>query len=307
MSVMQYRRLGLAGIRVSAIGLGGNNFGRFCDERETAAVVNRALELGVNFIDTAESYGDGLSEELIGKALRGRRGEAVIATKTGALGEPEPRLTRRRLMERLEGSLRRLGTDHVDVYYLHFPDPSTPIEESLRALEDMVRAGKVVYPAISNYAAWQLAEIMAICERRQWSPPVAVQSAYNLLDRRVEAELVPAAERFGLSLVPYFPLAGGFLTGKYRRGQPAPEGTRGHGSDRFQRMWLHDANFERLERWSAWASERGHTPAALAVAWLLARPAVCSVIAGATRPEQLEANVRALELELSPDDLAAIG
>jgi 1-deoxyxylulose-5-phosphate synthase len=304
---MEYRRLGRAGTRVSAIGLGTNNFGRFCDERQSAAVVHRALDLGVNHIDTAESYADGVSEEHIGKALRGRREEAVIATKTGSLMEAEPRLTRGRIMRRLEASLRRLETDHVDLYYLHFPDPSTPIEESLRALEDMVRAGKVLYPAVSNYAAWQVAEMLGLAQLERWTAPVVVQAGYSLVDRGVERELLPAVRRFGMALVPYFPLAGGFLTGKYRRGEPPPEGTRGHGNQRFQQQWLTDANFDRLERYQAFASERGLEVTQLALAWLLSEPAVCSVIAGATRPEQVEANVRAGEWKLSAEDRQAIG
>jgi aryl-alcohol dehydrogenase-like predicted oxidoreductase len=303
---MEYRQLGRAGVRASAIGLGTNTFGRFCDEAQSAAVVHRALELGVNLIDTAESYSSGVSEEHIGKALRGRRSEALIATKTGALGEAPPRLTRRRIIERLEASLRRLETDYVDLYYLHFPDPATPFEESLRALEELVASGKVVYPALSNYSAWQVAEALALADRHGWPPPVVLQSEYNLLNRSAEAELLPALRHYGLALIPYFPLAGGFLTGKYRRGAPAPEGTRGHGSEAFQKRWLTDANFDRLDRWQRFAEARGRSTAELALAWLLAEPAVCSVIAGATRPEQVEANVKAAEWKLSPEDRAEV-
>ncbi|HEX6548786.1 MAG TPA: aldo/keto reductase [Candidatus Dormibacteraeota bacterium] len=291
---------------MSAIGLGGNTFGRFCDEAQTAAVINRALDLGVNLIDTAESYGGGVSEEFVGKAIRGRRQEVLLATKTGALGEPAPRLTRRRIIERLDASLRRLGTDYVDLYYLHFPDPLTPLEESLRALEEVVASGKVVYPALSNYPAWQVAEALRLGERGSWAPPVLLQSEYSLLNRGVEAELLPALRHYGLGLIPYSPLAGGFLTGKYRRGEPAPAGTRGHGSEGFERRWLTEANFDRLDGWHEFAAGQGRSSAGLALSWLLAEPVVCSVIVGATRPEQVEANVRAAEWRLSPEERAAV-
>lgn len=303
---MRFGRLGLAGAHVSRAGLGGNTFGRYCDQRATAAIVDRALGLGVNFIDTAESYSDGVSEELLGKALKGRRHEVVLATKTGSLAEPPPRLTRARILGRLEASLKRLGTDHVDLYYLHFPDPLTPIEESLRAMEDMVRSGKVIYPACSNYSGWQIAEMLGICRSAGLAPPVVSQSPYNLLDRRVAAEVIPACLNFGLSLVPYSPLAGGFLTGKYRPGEPAPSGSRGEDNDRFHKLWLQDGNFAALDRYRRFAEARGHSSGELALAWLAAQPVVCSVIAGATSPEQVELNVRAVDWELSEADLAEL-
>ncbi len=307
---MEYRRLGKSGVRVSVVGLGGNNFGRFCDESETAAIVHRALDLGVNFIDTAESYSNGASEDLIGKALKGRRDEVVVATKTGVRTEPGSeaggRLTRKRVVARLEASLRRLQTDYVDVYYLHFPDPQTPIEETLRALDDMVRAGKVLYPACSNYPAWGVAEMVGICDRRGHAPPVVTQNAYSLLDRGVEQEVVPACLHLGLSLVPYSPLAGGFLTGKYRRGSAPPAGTRGHASDAWQRNWLTEKHFDMLDRLEAFAAARDRSAGAGAVAWLIAQPVVCSVIAGATSAAQVEANVQAGAWILSEADLAEL-
>jgi len=304
---MEYRRLGKSGVRVSAVGLGGNTFGRFCDEAATAAIVDTALELGVNFIDTAELYSNGVSEELLGKALKGRRHDVVLATKTGARDEPGSeaggRLTRKRIVERLEASLKRLGTSYVDVYYLHFPDPQTPIEESLRALDDMVTAGKILYPACSNYPAWEVAEMISICDRRGFASPVVTQNPYSLLDRRVERELAPACIHFGLSIVPYSPLAGGFLTGKYRRGSAPPAGTRGHASEAWQRNWLTKERFDLLERLEAFAAARDQSVGALAVAWLLAQPVVCSVIAGATSAAQVEANVQAAGWILSEPDL----
>jgi aryl-alcohol dehydrogenase-like predicted oxidoreductase len=300
---MEMRTMGLTGVRVSAVGLGTNQFGRRVDETGVSAVLDKAVELGVNFIDTAEMYSDGLSEELLGKALKGHRHQFVIATKTGGASEPLGRLSRRQMLSRLEASLKRLGTDHVDLYYLHFPDPGTPLDESIRALDDMVRSGKVVYPAISNHPAWQVAEAMGICDVHNYAKPVVVQDEYNLLVRKPETEMVPACRHFGLSLVPYSPLAGGFLTGKYRRGRPTPAGVRGSNNKRFEQTWLTEAHFEALERFEKFAQQRGHTIGALAMSWLLAQPLVCSVIAGVTSPDQLEANVRMAEWKLEPDDL----
>lgn len=298
---MRYRRLGPAGAVVSEVGLGTNNIGRRVDERGAAALLDKAQEVGVNFIDTAESYGGGLSEEFLGAALRGRRDEFVVATKTGA-GDEAGKLSRGRIQRRLEASLERLQTDHVDVYYLHFPDPGTPLDESLRALDDLVRAGKVIYPAISNHPAWQVAEAVGAARHQGWAAPVVTQNSYSLLDRAAEAELLPACRHLGLSLVPYSPLAGGFLTGKYRRGAPVPEGVRGSGNERFQQRWLRDEMFDALDRLENFAKESGRSPLELAMAWLLAETAVCSVIAGATSPEQLEQNAAAAERPLSASE-----
>jgi aryl-alcohol dehydrogenase-like predicted oxidoreductase len=296
---VEYRRLGLAGATVSAVGVGCNQFGGAADAPTSARIVQRALELGVTHFDTAESYGDGRSEDFLGRALKGHRDEVVIATKTGSLMLPEGRLSRRAIVARLDASLKRLGTDHVDLYYLHFEDPGTPLEESLRALDDMVRAGKVLYPALSNHPAWKVALGMGICDRRGFAPPVVTQDPYNLIERDVEAELLPACRHFGLSLIPYFPLAAGFLTGKYRRGEEPPAGSRGHRSEGFRRKYLVPSNFDALDRFQRFAAERGRDVAELAVAWLLARPEVCSVITGATSPEQVEANVKAAEWKLA--------
>ncbi len=291
-------------MQVSEIGLGGNTFGNPVDATGTKAIVNTALELGVNFIDTAESYSKGVSEEHLGKALAGRRHDVVLATKTGApSGDAGGRLTRTRLVARIEASLERLGTDYVDLYYFHFPDPLTPIDESLRAIDDLVRAGKVRYPTVSNYQAWEVAEMIGVCERRGYEPPAASQVSFSLLDRAAEKEMVPACAHLGVSIVPYSPLAGGFLTGKYARGGPVPEGTRLARVERARQARLTDANFDALEGYSAFASARGHTVGELAVSWLLAHQVVCSVIAGATAPAQVEANVRAAEWALSADEV----
>lgn len=306
---MEYRRLGASGVFVSAIGLGGNTFGRFCDASQTARVVHQALDLGINFIDTADLYAAGLSEEYIGKAIADRRDAVVLATKTGfplGDGPNDVGLSYRRIIASLEASLRRLGTDYVDVYYLHRPDPHTPIEESLRALDDLVRAGKIRYAACSNYAGWQIADMVGICERRGYVKPIVSQSLYNLLDRGIEAEVIPACTHYGMSVVPYAPLAGGFLTGKYRPGQPPPPGTRGAASEAWQQQRLTPENFARLEALEGFARERGHTVGELAIAWLLAQPVVCSVIAGATSPEQVQANVAAGEWTLTAEDLVEI-
>lgn len=299
---MQYRPLGRTGVHVSAVGLGGNQFGTTCDAAQVARIVHRAIDLGVTFIDSAEMYGHGASEETLGKALADRWNDVFLATKTGA-GDDPGKLSRQRIAERLEGSLRRLGTDHVDLYYLHRPDPTTPLEESQRALEDAVHAGKVRYAGISNHPAWQVAEAVGIAQRHGWTAVAASQMQYSLLERGVEAEMLPACEHLGLSLVPYSPLAAGFLTGKYEKGAPPPPNTRlGRAPGPAARRLTPD-NFEKLERYRAFASARGHTVGELAVAWLLAHPVVCSVIAGAVSPEQVEANAKAAEWALTLDEV----
>ncbi len=306
---MEYRCLGNSGLQVSVAGLGTNNFGRRCDASETAAVVGQALDLGVNFIDTADVYGDGLSEEYIGRALRGRRHDIVIATKfesatrEGPLGRGA---SRRYLMDAVEVSLRRLKVDYIDLYQVHFWDPKTPIEETMRALDDLVHQGKVRYLGCSNFSAWQVVEAQwtARCERL--SPFISAQNRYNLLERDVERELVPVCGRYGLGLIPFAPLASGFLTGKYRSGEPAPPGTRFGGGPRMERNYLVGENFARLAPLERFAAERHHTVGELALAWLGSQPVVGSVISGATRSEQVEENVRALEWRLTSEDLAEV-
>jgi aryl-alcohol dehydrogenase-like predicted oxidoreductase len=301
---MRHRPLGRTGVQVSALGLGTNQFGRVVDEGGAKAIIDRAQELGVNFIDTAESYGGGASEELLGKALAGRRDAFIVATKTGAGSDPG-RLTRHRIAQRLDASLRRLATDHVDLYYLHFPDAATPLEESLRALEDASRAGEIRYAAISNHASWQVAEAVGIAARHGWSAVAASQMEYSLLERGVEREMVPACTHLGVSLVPYFPLAGGFLTGKYEPGVAPPPNTR-FGRAQQRPRYLTDENFEKLARWKSFAAERGHDVGELAIAWLLAHPVVCSVISGATSPDQLASNAKAVDWELGSEEIAGI-
>jgi aryl-alcohol dehydrogenase-like predicted oxidoreductase len=306
---MNHRRLGRSGLFVSEIGLGGNTFGRFCDAPQTAAIVNQALDLGITFIDTADSYNGGLSEEYIGQALKGRRAEAIICTKTGwdvGDGPNDQGLSRRRIMQRIDGSLKRLGTDYVDVYYMHRPDPHTPIEESLRAMDDLVRSGKVRYVACSNFAGWLIATMAGICERNGYQTPVVSQSLYNILERQIEDEVIPASEHHGLSIVPYAPLASGFLTGRYRPDEPVPENSRGHLSEAWRARRLTDWNFRAQDVLGRFADERDHTISELAISWLLAQAPVCSVIAGATSPEQVVANARASDWELTLSDLSEI-
>lgn len=303
---MQYRPLGRTGVQVSAVGLGGNQFGTTCEAAQTAAIVHRALDLGVNFIDSAESYGNGASEEVLGKALAGRWNDVILATKTGGGNDPG-KLSQRRIVQRLDASLRRLGTDHVDLYYLHFPDAATPLEESLRALEDTVRAGKIRYVGISNHPAWQVAEAAGIAERNGWSPVATSQVRYNLLDRSAEAEMIPACEHLGISLVPYSPLGSSFLTGKYTLEALPPPDSRFGRRPQTGAPYLTPERFAELDRYRAFAEARGHTVGELAIAWLLARAVVCSVIAGVTRPEQVEANVKAADWALTPENLREVG
>jgi aryl-alcohol dehydrogenase-like predicted oxidoreductase len=303
---MRNSTLGSSGVQVSEICLGGNTFGSPCDQATTSRIVGKALDLGVNFIDTADRYANGTSEEFIGNALKGRRDDVVIATKTGARYEPGwesgGRLTRRRITAKLEASLRRLQTDRIDVYYCHFPDPLTPIEETLRVLDDLVRAGKILYPACSNFAGWELADIAHICAAGRCAPMVAAQHRYNLINRVIEAEVIPAAEKFGMAIIAYSPLAAGFLTGKYRSNEPLPPGSRFAGSADYRNTLLTAANFQALERYECYAAERGATIAELALGWLLAQPAVCSAIVGATSEIQVEQNIKAAQFTLSYEE-----
>lgn len=303
---MQYRSLGSTGVQVSAVGLGGNQFGSTCDASTTASIVHRALDLGVNFVDSAESYSSGASEECLGKALGGRWNDVVLATKVGAGNDPG-KLSRRRIVQRLDASLKRLGTDHIDLYYMHFPDPTTPLEESLRALEDAVRAGKIRYIGISNHPAWQVAVAVGMTRRHGWNQIAASQVRYNLIDRSAEAEMIPASEFLGLSLVPYSPLGSSFLTGKYALGAAPPPDTRFGRRPQAAAQYLTPEQFTKLDAWRAFAEARGHSVGELAIAWLLAHPVVCSVIAGVTKPEQLAANVKAAEWVLTADEVREVG
>lgn len=295
MTDMRFRRLGGSGLKVSVVGLGCNNFGRRLDATATTRVVHAALDRGITLFDTADVYGAGQSEEYLGQALSGRRDEIVIATKfLSAMGEgPMQRGgSRGYLRKAVEASLRRLQTDHIDLYQMHGPDPETPIEETLSALNDLVHEGKVLYIGSSNFAGWQMADAAWVARTHGWAPFVSAQNHYSLLERGVERDIIPACEHFDIGMLPFFPLANGLLTGKYRRGQPPPAGTRLAGSSNPDR-WLSDEKFDVVERLERFAAERGLTLLQIAIGGLAAQPQVASVIAGATKPEQIEANVLA--------------
>jgi aryl-alcohol dehydrogenase-like predicted oxidoreductase len=304
---MKLRRLGGSGLKVSAVGIGCNNFGMRIDEAQTQAVVDAAVEAGINFFDTADVYGGSKSEEFLGKAIGKRRHDLVIATKFG-MGQGERQGgSRRWIMQACEASLKRLGTDYIDLYQMHRYDPETPLDETLRALDDLVSQGKVRYIGNSNYTGWQIADADWTARSKGLVPFVSAQNEFSLLQRRVEHEVLPACERFGLGFLPFFPLGSGLLTGKYKRGEPPPEGTRLAAWGPRGAQALNEKNFEKVEKLEAWAGERGHTILDLAFAWLLGHPAVSSVIAGATSPEQVKANAATAEWALTPEEVKQVG
>ncbi|WP_327011485.1 aldo/keto reductase [Dactylosporangium sp. NBC_01737] len=309
---MRYRRLGASGLTVSVVGIGCNNFGGRIDSDRAAEVVHAAIDLGVTLFDTADIYGatPGASEEALGAALGKRRDEVIVATKFGmdARGSNGPdwgaRGSRRYIARAVEASLRRLGTDYIDLYQLHFPDPQTPIEETLDALNALVQAGKVRYIGHSNFSGWQAADAAWTARTKHLAPFVSAQNSYSLLERSVEKDLVPALEHYGVGLLPFFPLSHGLLTGKYRRGESAPTGTR-LARDGFDKV-LAAAPWDTIERLEAVGKERGADLLAVAIGGLAARPAVTSVIAGATSAEQVRANVTAGAWVPTVEDQAAI-
>ena len=303
---MQYRQLGSTGLRVSTVGLGTNNFGFRMDEESSLRVAKFAVDQGINFFDTANSYGRGLSEERIGKALKGIRQDVIIATKVGnpmGDGTNDRGASRYHIMQQVEDSLRLLQTDYIDLYQIHRPDPNTPIEETLRALDDLVHQGKVRYIGGSNYNGWQTAEAVLTARSLGLTEFVTMQPEYNMLNRGIEAELLPFCDKYNIGILPYYPLASGFLTGKYLQGQEAPEGTRLAGNERAKENTLTDKNFSILSKLSKFAEDRGHPMVELAIAWLLAKPAVSSVIAGATKEEQVTANVKASDWDLTESEM----
>lgn len=308
---MRMKTLGKSGLKVSVVGLGCNNFGMKCDQTETDAVVGKALDLGITLFDTADMYGgQGGSETMLGKALGARRKDIVLATKFGlpmGSGGYMQGASRRYIMNAVEASLKRLGTDYIDLYQIHFPDPETPIEETLSALDDLVRAGKVRYVGSSNFTGWQLVEAWYIAEKKGYAKFISAQNHYNLLDRKIEADLVQAANAYGASVLPYFPLASGMLTGKYKRNAAGPNDSRLVMWGERAKSILTDANFDIVEKLEAFAAARGHTILDVAFGWLASQPHVGSVIAGATKPEQVELNVKAGEWEMSAEELAEVG
>ena len=311
---MRHTRLGRSGLTVSVVGLGCNNLGRpgtaTLEQAGTDAVVHAALDAGITFFDVADVYGaePGLSEERLGRALGARRDEVVIGTKFGmdmggvAGDDGGARGSRRYIVRAVEDSLHRLGTDWIDLYQFHTPDPATPIEETLRALDDLVRAGKVRYVGHSNRAGWQIAQAEYVARELGVERFVSAQNHYNLLDRRAELEVVPAAAEFGLGVLPYFPLANGLLTGKYSQGD-APEGSR---LSHVRQHMVADADLEQLAAFGRFARERGITEVQAAIGWLAAQGPVSSVIAGATRAEQVVENAAAADWLATAEDLAEL-
>ncbi|REF35529.1 aldo/keto reductase [Thermasporomyces composti] len=304
---MRYRFLGTSGLRVSVVGLGCNNFGSRLDLDRTRAVVDAALDAGITFFDTADSYGNrGGSEELLGQVLKGRRDQVVLATKFAsemgygpAAGAPGSRAYIRRAVE---ASLRRLRTDYIDLYQIHRPDPHTPIAETLAALDELVKEGKVRYIGHSNFSAWRLAEAAHVARELGTTPFVSAQNHWSLLERGVEADLVPAARHYGLGVLPYFPLANGLLTGKVRRGQPIPANSRLAGREDY----VTEEKLDRVEALVSWGERHGRSLLEIAIGALAAQPGCASVIAGATTPEQVKANAAAGEWEPTAEELAEI-
>jgi aryl-alcohol dehydrogenase-like predicted oxidoreductase len=306
---MEYRQLGNSGVRVSVIGLGTNRFGsKEVPQAEVDRIIDAAIESGINFIDTANVYNDGRSEETLGHALKGHTGRVVLASKFAYPKKEGPNTwgaSRYQMMQAIDKSLRRLQTDHIDLYYAHRWDDTTPIGETLRGLDDLIRAGKVCYIGASAYASWQLAHANVLAELKGWSRFVVVQSEYNMLKRDAERELLPYCRAHRVGFVPYYPLAGGFLTGKYERGKPLPPGSRGESVASVQEL-MTEPNYEKVTKLSAWARAQGRGVNELAQAWLLAQPRICSVITGAKRLDQLLSNVKAAGWKLSPEELGEV-
>ncbi|MCO6453693.1 MAG: aldo/keto reductase [Pirellulaceae bacterium] len=307
---MQYRKLGTTGVNVSRLCLGTMMFGGPTDETESVRIMHRALDEGINFLDTANMYNAGQSEVVVGRALAGRRHEVVLATKGGApVGEGplERGASRRHLTWQLEASLRRLGTDHIDLYYIHVPDYETPIEESLRALDDFVRQGKVLYIGCSNFRAWRVCEALWASDRRQLARFACVQPLYNLVNRDIEVELLPLCEAHGLGVVSYSPLARGILTGKYAPGSDFPEGSRAARNDRrMQQAELREESIRIASEIAAHCQQRGIVPSQFAAAWCLANRRITSIILGPRTMEQFSDNLGCLDVPIGPDDEALV-
>ncbi|MEJ6592485.1 MAG: aldo/keto reductase [SAR86 cluster bacterium] len=308
---MEYRNLGNTGLKVSIVGIGCNNFGRRCDAVATAAVVDAALDVGVNFFDSADIYGpNGLSEEYLGQAIKGKdRSSVIIASKFAnpmGAGDLMRGASRRYIMNAVDASLKRLGTDYIDLYQQHVPDDQTPIEETLRALDDLVRSGKVRYIGHSNFSGWQLTDAHWTARHHGLNPFVTAQNHYSLIDRRIEKDVVPAAQHFGIGILPYFPLASGLLTGKYQRGEAAPQGTRLAAWGERGAAALSEQNFAIVDKLTAFAQAHDRTLLELAMSWLATKPYISSVIAGATSAVQVEQNAAAAAWRLSDAEMAEV-
>lgn len=301
---MEQRQLGTSGLTVSAIGLGGNNFGDTVDGDEAIRTIQEAISQGVTFIDSADVYSMGRAEELVGQAISGQRESVVVSSKCGIqldIGQHAAGLSRRWIIQAAEDSLRRLGTDYIDVYFAHWPDSSTPIEETLRAMDDLVRSGKVRYLACSNYRAWEIAHSIGVSKQLGLERWVGAQNRWNLLDGLDSRELEQASEALGVGIIPHTPLASGLLTGKYEHDSEPQTGTR-LGDIAWLRSGLTEKRIAQAKSVQAWAEERGHTSAEAAIAWLLAHPVVSSVAVGALTTEQVAANIKAAEWVMTPEE-----
>ncbi len=311
---MEYRSLGRTGVKVSSLCLGCMMFGGRAGPEESMRIIDRALDAGINFLDTANVYSRGRSEEIVGEALRrtGRRHQVILATKVhGVMDDADPNArgnSRRHIIAQCEASLRRLQTDYIDLYQIHRPQPEIPIDETLRALDDLVRAGKVRYIGTSTFAAWQIVEALWVSERYGLNRFVCEQPPYNLLDRRIERELLPMARTFGIAVIPWSPLAGGLLTGKYRRGMEPPEDSRfaSYQSNPRYRRRMNERIWDVIEGLEPIAADKGVTLSQLALAWCMAQPGVTSPIIGPRTLEQLEDNLKALEVRITDEDRARI-
>lgn len=305
---MRYERLGHSGLEVSALGLGTNSFGSRADAKTSEHIIHAALDSGINFLDTANIYSDTASERIIGQAIEKRRDQVILATKAGlptGKGPNQQGSSRRHLELELENSLKRLRTDYVDLYQIHSFDPNTPLEETLRTLDDMIRAGKVRYIGASNYAAWELMKALGISDRLNLNRFISMQTSYSLADRTPEREMVPLCIDQGLGIIPYFPLAGGILTGKYTSATDAPAGSRLDKNPSFaQRM--SESSLALGRDVSRIAAEAGCSASSLSLAWLMEQPVVSSVIVGATRVEQVEDNLKSVELALQNSVMAQL-
>jgi aryl-alcohol dehydrogenase-like predicted oxidoreductase len=305
---VEFRQLGTSGLRVSAIGLGCNPFGNEVDAETAEAIVNRAIDLGVTYFDTADSYFEGRSEDYLGRALKGKRDGVIVATKVGnrtGPGQNDTGASRKHIVDSCEASLRRLQTDYIDVYQIHTPDRSMPVEETMRALDDLVRSGKVRYIGCSNYFEWEVVEAQWTARAKGLTEFVSCQDFYNLLYRDIEKRMTPLCVKYGLGMISYFPLAGGLLSGAYKRGVAPEPGSRGAIRPTF-RTWDTDRNWSVQEKLVEFASAHGWALSQLAIAWLLSRPMMATTIAGADKPEHIETNVKALAVKFTPEDLAEI-
>ena len=307
---MQYRKLGNSGLDISTVGIGTNNFGRRMDLNATQKVIHKAIDLGINFFDTSNTYGNQLSEEYIGKTItKDIRRNIIIATKFGMDMGGIPNnigASRKHILEQVDDSLKRLNSDYIDLYQIHVPDPHTPILETLTPLNDLVRSGKVRYIGCSNFAGWQIAQAMETSRKESLEAFVSNQPEYSMLNRSIETEILPACENYKLGILPLFPLANGFLTGKYKRNQPPPSGTRLSESAESANAYFTSKNFDIIEKLEQLANDANHTVTELAISWLLSNNNVSSVISGATKTSQLEINAKAADWDLETDVLDEI-